>query len=133
MRSKRSLKSFVYRNLHLPGVVWSVQSSKKIIFHANNIIVKNAKLVVRKGGQAKVRATNRKNVHAGVRGEVATDPLEIQAIMRSFSNGARWTRVFYDPYETDTFVDGQGNAVNEATFVFLTSDGGKSHVYVSTF
>jgi len=121
----RTITGFIYRNLHIDGVCYSVKdvSTGKVILHAPNIVVKNARFVVQKGGQEKVRQLGRKQVHAGVRGEVVVDPTEITAVLPAVNE-----RVFYNPYVNDTFVDGSGSEVSVADYVYLTSKEGKSCV-----
>lgn len=125
---RRHLMGFVFRNLHQKGVVWSVRDSAgHTIFHADNILIKNAKFVVQKGGQAKVRVTRCKVVHAGVKGEIIVDPLIAGALTSViFVNGRM---AYYNPYKTDTFVDSAGSPLSEASAVMLTHDAdGKSLV-----
>ena len=54
----------VYWNLHKK--VWSVQDvkSSRVIAHRQFITIRDAKFVVRKGGQKRVREEGKKNVHA---------------------------------------------------------------------
>ena len=128
---RRYFRGFVFRNLHQKGVVWSVRDSAgHTVFHADNVLIKNAKFVVQKGGQAKVRATRCKFVHAGVRGEIVVDPIESNSLvgaLRCPHTGL--LRAYYNPYTTDTFVDSAGSPLSEASAVMLTHDAdGKSLV-----
>ena len=54
----------VYWNLHKN--VWSIQDCKSglVIDHMNDLVLEDAKFVVRKGGQKRVREQGKKNVHA---------------------------------------------------------------------
>lgn len=125
---RRNLNVFVFRNLHQPGVVWSVRDDEgHTILHADNILVKNAKFVVQKGGQARVRLTRQKEIHAGVKGEVVVDPVQIAKIMPLM--GAAAPQAFYNPYKNDTFVNFSNEELTEADWVLLTSTPeGKSAV-----
>lgn len=125
--SRRFLDGFVFRNLHQKGVVWSVRVDGKTVMHAPHILIKNARFVVQKGGQARVRATRQKEIHAGVRGEVVVDPFEIAKVMKLM--GAAAPQAFYNPYKNDTFVNFSNEELKEADWVLLTSsDDGKSVV-----
>lgn len=123
----RDLKVFVFRNLHQDGVVWSVRDAKgHTILHTQNILIEDAKFIVQKGGQARVRLTRQKEVHAGIRGNIVVDPMKMGVVKTMCENGCR---AFYNPYQNDTFVDVGGNALETAKFVYLTSSSdGKSQV-----
>lgn len=125
-RERRTLKGFAFRNLHHKGVVWSVQSEGKTISHNDHLLIKNAKFVVQPAGREKVRLTKRKTVHAGIRGEVVTDPYEAAAILGGID---RTRTAYYNPYTVDHFVDGDGNKLETAGVVLLTSVDGKPRVF----
>ena len=59
-------RSYVYFNLQRR--VWSEQQAGKVIAHPEYVVLKDARFLVGKAGQARVRAEGRKNVHAGVSG-----------------------------------------------------------------
>jgi len=116
-----SMKVEIYRNLHKN--CWSVRDNKtgKVIDHVRNIHIKDATLVVRPAGRARVLREGRKNVHAFVKGEVCTVggvPLNI-------------CEVVYNPYNHLSFVEKvTGKPVFTATHIFLTSLG-KAYMEVS--
>lgn len=118
----------VYRNLHLHGVVYSMQARGRVIGHAENILLKNARFIVQKGGQAKVRETKSKIVHAFVDGEIITDPKEMGLMIKKINNANN--TAYYNPYTTNTFVDKDGRELFEASLVLLTSVGGKSKLQI---
>jgi len=126
---RRFVKAFVFRNLHQPGVVWSVRDGNgHTILHSENVLIKNAKFVVQKGGQAQVRRTRRKAVHAGVRGELVVDPVEARTLFDRIQNSG-CCRAYYNPYVNDTFVDAAGEPLVDAECVLLTKGhDGKSQV-----
>lgn len=129
MREKKKLKVFVFRNLHHQGVVWSVRSSEGLtISHNENILIKDAKFVVQPGGRDKVRATRKKTVHAGVRGEVITDPFEAANLLNQID---RNKTAYYNPYTTDHFVGANGEKVESARVVLLTNVDGKPRVFLN--
>ena len=68
-------RSYVYFNLHRR--VWSERQAGKVIDHPTFLILKDARFLVGKAGQARVRAEGRKNVHAGVSGIRDLDALKI--------------------------------------------------------
>ena len=82
----------------------------------------DAKFVVRKAGQAKVRSEGRKNVHAfavgtgGFRDGIATR--------------LSGRPVTYNPYENDTFVFADtGEPVTEVQAIPVYTENGKPKVY----
>ena len=81
----------VYWNLHKK--MWSVQDTKtnKVIGHKQHITLWNAKFVVRKGGQKRVREQGKKNVHAFAVGRIIND---IQQVYDSWET----------PYTDDYFM-----------------------------
>ena len=85
----------VYWNLHKK--MWSVQDTKtnKVIGHKQHITLWNAKFVVRKGGQKRVREQGKKNVHAFAVGLIADDKQQVYD---------SWNRVKYNPYTDDYFM-----------------------------
>ena len=87
----------VYWNLHKH--TWSIQSCKSglVIDHKQHMTLKDAKFVVRKGGQKRVREEGKKNVHAFAVGYIVDDKNFIR-ICNS------WDRVKYNPYTDDYFM-----------------------------
>lgn len=128
MRERRKLKVFVFRNLHHKGVVWSVQNAGKTISHNEHILVKDARFVVQPAGRDRVRATKKKTVHAGIRGEVVTDPFEAATLLNQID---RTKTAYYNPYTTDHFVGANGEKLESAGVVLLTSLEGKPRVFFS--
>tara|TARA_R100000008_G_scaffold68359_1_gene45568 strand:+ start:1938 stop:2429 length:492 start_codon:yes stop_codon:yes gene_type:complete len=85
---------YVYYNLHKK--IWSVRQSGKVVAHTKNIMLRDAKFLVSKAGQARVRREKKKNVHAGVSGYVV-DSIPVSKL----SSEAFLT---YNPYKHDGFV-----------------------------
>ena len=85
----------VYWNLHKD--VWSVQSCKTnlVIDHKSHMTLKDAKFVVRKGGQKRVREEGKKNVHAFAVGYLMSSKQ---------SSYHDWDMVKYNPYTDDYFM-----------------------------
>ena len=86
---------FVYRNLNKQCL--SVQQDGIVRCHVDNIVLEDAEFRVGKAGQAKVRETQSKNVHAKVKGTVVEKPSEILPL--------HWSTAIYNPYKTDEFTD----------------------------
>ena len=63
----------VYWNLHKK--CWSIQDAKSglVIDHRYDVTLEQAKFVVRKGGQKRVREEGKKNVHAFAVGYIAQE------------------------------------------------------------
>jgi hypothetical protein len=109
-------KVFVYFNLHKH--VFSLQSRNKedyglVSGHADHVILKNVKFVVREGGRQRVLKEKKKNVHAGVVGEVVQGLPEGNVSVLEFP-------VTYNPYQTTSFVKrADREAVYEADYAIL--------------
>ena len=92
-------RSYVYFNLQRR--VWSERQAGKVVAHPEYVVLKDARFLVGKAGQARVRAEGRKNVHAGISGVNVTDmvqPIRISAYSPD------WRKVTYNPYRHDSFV-----------------------------
>lgn len=93
----------VYWNLHKK--VWSIQDCKSglVCDHLDRITLEQAKFVVRKGGQKRVREEGKKNVHAFAEGWVSREQDE--------DHTHYWYDISYNPYKNDYFMikDQDGN------------------------
>lgn len=123
----RVLQAFVYRNLHQAGVCYSVKdrTTGKVAMHSNNLVVSRANFIVQKGGQEKVRQLKRKQVHAGVVGDLVVDPIELAKVLPALQSAPK---ARYNPYQNDTFVSDNNEPLTKADYVLLTSEDGKSSV-----
>ena len=120
-------RSYVYFNLQRR--VWSERQAGKVIDHPQYIVLKDARFLVGKAGQSRVRSEGRKNVHAGISGynskpyAVLVQPeLEVMA----------WWKVSYNPYENDTFVRHDGKPILSANWVVMDASGDRPVVWAST-
>lgn len=104
------MKVKVYWNLHKK--CFSVQHKGKVIEYTDHIILVNAEFKVSQAGRARVLREQRKNVHAFVVGEYYREPT-------SYLIFCSYTKVSYDPYKNDSFVDSQGNKITKAEQVML--------------
>ena len=114
----------MYWNLHKK--IWSVQDCKtgRVTDHVPALTLADAKFVVRKAGQERVRREGKKNVHAFAVGHI------------SLNNGTAvfgGRKVSYNPYKNDTFVfTDTGEPVTDAYAITLaTSFEGKPVVYAT--
>ena len=112
---------FVYFNLHKK--LFSVRSRKtgKVIGHYHNVNLADAEFRVGQAGRAKVLREKKKNVHAGVAGEMVND-------YHRDENGnytLDTTKVTYNPYKYDSFVAcDTERRVKSAKFVTIQLQGG---------
>lgn len=106
---ERQVRVEVYKNLR--NGLWSVRSTAtgRVIDHRSHLYVTDAKLVVQPAGNARVRATGRKNVHAFVRGELVEGLSLSDLLDQLHPNPVIAERVTYNPYENTTFVTHYGN------------------------
>lgn len=112
-----AMRVFVYKNLHKGCYSVRDEATKRVILHTNRVLVKNAKLVVQQGGRQKVLNERRKNVHAGIRGELVDNA-------KSKLGELEWTPVTYNPYKHKSFVyRSNGQPVHEAVLVLLNDEG----------
>lgn len=137
------MRVFVYRNLHQK--CWSIKSREPdykydlVLGHAMNVDLICCKFVVGEKGRERVVNEKRKNVHAGIVGELLgfTPNRLHRELDTSLEHYVRLTtsvkdlpEVSYNPYfapyffyvETDT-------PIHEANMVYLTTDM-KAYVYV---
>jgi len=111
----------VYRNL--AAQCWSLQSQGLVVGHVLGALLEDCRFIVQPAGQAKVRASGRKQVHAFVEGTLRG--WHAHAMGRScYPTMYVGQRVTYNPYLHDTFVytDGQDEIVR-ASWVELSHRG----------
>lgn len=114
------MKIDVYRNLHKNCM--SVRSREKddygkIIEHTNNLEMLSCHFIVRRKGKLRVRAEQRKNVHAFVRGELFSWDYTQTFDLDDF------TEVTYNPYYNDTFVRKDNGAEVFSSQVVVIKNG----------
>uniref|UniRef100_A0AAU8GUI1 Uncharacterized protein n=1 Tax=Mycobacterium phage BabyBack TaxID=3158877 RepID=A0AAU8GUI1_9CAUD len=119
----KPIRVFVYLNLHQTrknGKPWySVQALEgdfkgRVIHRSGDVLLAHAKGVVRLHGRERVLREGRKNVHAGMVGEL------ISLLPQDFTG----QKITYNPYKYDRFV----HAFSEAPFegadrVYLSESG----------
>lgn len=119
----------VYRNLH--HKCWSVQAKVwtdagrqewRVVFHANAVVLEDARFQVNEAGRQKVLRERKKNVHAFVAGK-------LRYLSHPWNAGdTNYFRqpVTYNPYKAPTFVEASTSPpvpVLQAPAAWLTDDG----------
>lgn len=110
----------VYRNL--TKGCWSIKDAKtgKVIGHSDGLRIFDAKFIVQKGGQARVRREKKKYVHAYVSGFLNR--------MNTPEGSGVGERVMYNPYRHDTFMVGGSPAQGSYEYVSF-GEGGAVFAY----
>lgn len=94
------MRVWVYFNLHKK--VWSVMALEgpdkgRVIARSSHVVLDNPVGKVRQGGRRKVIATGKKNVHAGIIGQLVS--LDAAPDLAGQGRG-----VTYNPFKYDSFV-----------------------------
>jgi hypothetical protein len=103
------MRVFVYFNLHRKCLsVKALEGERKgrVIAHADMVVLDNVTFKVSEAGRQRVIREQRKNVHAGVVGELQS--MGINTTMLNIAE-ALYSPLKYNPYKFDSFV----HAVNE--------------------
>lgn len=93
------MRVFVYFNLHRK--VFSVREyagTRRVLFHTESILLNDCEFRVSQAGRERVLREQRKNVHAGVIGEYASESWSSDRVL----NGGR---VSYNPYKFNYFYN----------------------------
>lgn len=113
----KAKKFFCYRNLNRKGVVWSAKNTKTGLVEqrSTTFYIKNPTFKVSQAGRARVLKQKKKNVHAGVVG---------QLVRRSkVPDGLTWYRASYNPYTHTNFMSQYNDILETADFAILKEDG----------
>jgi len=91
----------VYRNLNKPGKVYSVRQRGRVVGHTDQLMLRKCEFIVSKAGQKRLREKQQRNVHAWVRGYIATEGGmgTTAADLRTLP-----AKITYDPYTDAGFV-----------------------------
>jgi hypothetical protein len=115
------MKCFIYRNLHKPGHTYSLKALEgehkgRVVGYAQCLLVRSASFVVREAGRQRVIQTGRKNVHAGIVGDVVEAYLLETRLSNNIKQGTVYIdidtpckTVKYNPYKAPTFYDVKTN------------------------
>lgn len=122
------MKVEVYRNLR--NNKYSIKAldgpeKGKVIEYAKSLVIFNPSFVVQPAGRDKVRKVKQKNVHAFVRGRLASKTEE--DFWRSHVDFT-WDGAYYDPYDNDTWIDGCMNPIKSARIAVLDFIGDHSRI-----
>jgi len=132
------MKVEVYRNLRKN--CWSVRNNTpgRVLWHCNEVVLKDVDLVVRPAGRAKVLQEQRKNVHAFAKGEILYTSVRnnttnyMYSMFPDFSTnvyGEKFMQILYDPYQYASFVIAESKEpIFKADVVHLNNKG---EVYVA--
>ena len=122
MKIKEGLRVYVYWNIHKN--LFSVRGPEgRVIDHVDYLLIKGAKYCVGKKGRERVIREQKKNVHAGVRGFMCS------SLPSSYGGNVCLSRVCYDPYKSNSFVDKDNNPIYESDYAILKIEDGKARVY----
>ena len=96
------MKVYVYYNLHKK--IWSVKALEgpnkgRVIAHTSMVVLQGCTFKVSEAGRQRVLREQRKNVHAGVTGELVA-----MAGERAYFPYPASSEVTYNPYKYETFV-----------------------------
>jgi len=139
------MRVFVYRNLHRKGVWYSLRALEgpfkgRVVGHAEGIDLYDVEFVVSEAGRQRVLKTRRKNVHAGITGNIWSinnfqprlvdiTKLKWYADWKHVSMcDTRFSYVKYNPYQYTSFVATRTNQrIDQAKHARICATG----VYVS--
>ena len=108
-----SKRVYVYFNLH--KMVWSVKQSGIVVAHAEKLHLRSCRFLVAPAGNALVRKTGKKEVHAGVSGYLVKD---VEAF--------RDVDVTYNPFKYTSFVRKDNKApIKVADSVYMDCTEGR--------
>jgi hypothetical protein len=114
------MKVFVYRNLHKN--CWSIKALEgnnkgRVIYHAQTVTLSNCTFKVSKAGRERVLRDKRKNVHAGVAGELIRVNIPLSYM-------PQMTAVTYNPYKYESFVRKYNDfmPVHTASWAYMADD-----------
>lgn len=131
------MRCFIYRNLNRKGILYSLKAVEGphkglVLGYAPGILVMNAQLIVSESGRQRVLKNQRKNVHAGIVGDVVGLYEYQKRFDRNGLNGLHMSgwhdrkfiqetrQITYNPYKYETFVDKTTlQPVHTAQFVSL--------------
>lgn len=114
------MKVFCYRNLRRTR--WSIKALEgpdkgHVIGHEQTVILSDVQARVQQSGRQRVLRERRKNVHAGLAGQLETDASVGNLPLLALS------KISYNPYKAPTFLDHLGQPVLAMDRAYLGADG----------
>ena len=106
----------VYRNLTRKAL--SVRQEGLVVAHAQQVMLQQGLFIINEKQRDRARERQVRNVHAYVRGILLPDHFHVNA--DKFPNV---TRITYNPYRFDSFVNMEGRRVDAAPYVYIEADG----------
>lgn len=114
----------VYFNLHKKCFSVRNKRENRVMFYSHNLYLEDAKFIVKESGRKKVLQTKVKNVHAYIEAElILPQPVSFKEL--------KGTRIRYNPYLFESFVDSEQNAIYNAKQVYLNVDSSKPVIFVT--
>lgn len=112
----RTMKVRVYFNLHKRTFSIQDYKSRIVLAHRDFIYLTDVEFKVYESGRQRVLRENKKNVHAFVIGELS--PWD--GLKTTLPEYSRMTRIWYNPYKHEQFVDVASKPVHKAKAAILT-------------
>ena len=134
------MRVFIYRNLNQKGNVFSIKVlegplKNRVVGHAQGLFLENCDLVVSEAGRQRVLKQKRKNVHAGVVGDLVAvtgyrTRIHNAGMTFDYMNEEAWQKkyaagvpVTYNPYLYSSFViKGTTSPIRKAKNVMIFHD-----------
>jgi hypothetical protein len=106
----------IYRHTGKTGWVFSVKQKNKVVAHATELILEECSFLVNQNGRERVLKNIKKFPHAFICGKVCASKLDKKLELCQ-------TRITYNPYKYDSFVDESGFKVEFAEKVWIGEGG----------
>lgn len=89
----------VYMNIRKK--LFSIQDKKtrRLIAYADSLLLTDVEMKIGRAGQLRARKEGQKNIHAFIVGTY------IESDNKKMTKSQNWKPVYYNPYNTDTFID----------------------------
>ena len=114
-------KYYLYRNLHTGG--FSVKHKGLVCARGDVFTMDNVEFRVSKAGSSRAKKEQQRNVHAYMVAETFEQPkVRSSALGALLSTVDDMTRVTYNPYKNDTFVDAKtGQPITDAKYAIAVN------------
>ena len=108
---------FIYRNVRIHKYSIRSHATKIVVGHSSTVVLLGPKFIVSEAGRQRVLRQKVKNVHAGVRGGLYEENMDISPYTKEKY------RVYYNPYKTKGFTNKDGQIIAAAEIAVLTENG----------